>query len=86
MNITIVISLIAGLSWIVVIALLVVTVVRASRRQSIKGTVTAFVLAVIVAVLLNTISAASVFRTRVPDPPFLLPVSPCALPDGGASA
>ncbi len=61
MNITIVISLIAGLSWIVVIALLVVTVVRASRRQSIKGTVTAFVLAVIVAVLLNTISAGLVF-------------------------
>jgi len=61
MNITVVISLIAGLSWIVVIALLVVTVVRASRRQSIKGTLTAFVLSAVVALILNTVSAGLVF-------------------------
>lgn len=61
MNITIVISLIAGLSWIVVIALLAVTVVRASRRQNYKGTLTAFVLAAVVAVILNTLSAGLVF-------------------------
>ena len=61
MNITVVISLIAGLSWIAVIALLVVTVVRASRRQSIKGTLTAFVLSAVVALILNTISAGLVF-------------------------
>lgn len=61
MNITIVISMIAGLSWIVVIALLVAVVVRASRRQNIKGTVTAFILAAIVAIILNTLSAGLVF-------------------------
>jgi len=61
MNITIVVSLIAGLSWIAVIALLVITVVRASRRQSIKGTLTAFVLVAVLAVILNTISAGLVF-------------------------
>jgi len=61
MNITIVVSLIAGLSWIVVIALLVITVVRASRRQSIKGTLTAFVLAAVLAVIINTVSAGLVF-------------------------
>jgi regulator of protease activity HflC (stomatin/prohibitin superfamily) len=61
MNITVVISLIAGLSWILVIALLVVTVVRASRRQSIKGTLTAFVLSAVVALILNTVSAGLVF-------------------------
>jgi regulator of protease activity HflC (stomatin/prohibitin superfamily) len=61
MNITIVVSLIAGLSWIVVIALLVVTVVRASRQQSVKGTLTAFIIAAIVAVLINTLSAGLVF-------------------------
>jgi regulator of protease activity HflC (stomatin/prohibitin superfamily) len=61
MNITVVVSLIAGLSWIVVIALLVVTVVRASRRQSIKGTLTAFILSAVVALVLNTISAGLVF-------------------------
>jgi regulator of protease activity HflC (stomatin/prohibitin superfamily) len=61
MNITIVISLIAGLSWIAVVALLVITVVRASRRQNIKGTIVAFVLAAIVAIILNTISAGLVF-------------------------
>ena len=61
MNITIVVSLIAGLSWIVVIALLVITVVRASRRQKIKGTLAAFILAAVVAVVLNTVSAGLVF-------------------------
>ena len=65
MNITIVISLIAGLSWIVVVALLAVTVVRASRRQSTKGTTIAFVLAAVVALILTTVSKGLVFV----DPP-----------------
>ena len=61
MNITVVISLIAGLSWIVVVALLAVTVVRASRRQSTKGTTMAFVLAAVVALILTTVSKGLVF-------------------------
>jgi hypothetical protein len=61
MNITIVVSLIAGLSWIVVIALLAITVLRASRHQSIKASTTALVLVAILAIVLNTISAGLVF-------------------------
>jgi len=61
MNITIVISMIAGLTWIVVVALLVVTVVRASRRQSTKGTITAFVVAAVAALILTTVSKGLVF-------------------------
>jgi regulator of protease activity HflC (stomatin/prohibitin superfamily) len=61
MNITVVISMIAGLSWIVVVALLAVTVVRASRRQSTKGTITAFVVAAVAALLLTTVSKGLVF-------------------------
>jgi regulator of protease activity HflC (stomatin/prohibitin superfamily) len=65
MNITIVISMIAVLSWIIVVALLAVTVVRASRRQSTKGTTLAFILAAVVALILTTISKGLVFV----DPP-----------------
>jgi regulator of protease activity HflC (stomatin/prohibitin superfamily) len=61
MNITIVISLIAGLAWIVTVGMLAVTVVRASRRQSTKGTITAFVLAALVALILTTVSKGLVF-------------------------
>lgn len=61
MNITLVISMIAGLSWIIVVALLAVTVVRASRRQSTKGTITAFVISAVVALVLTTISKGLVF-------------------------
>ena len=61
MSITIVISMIAGLSWILVVGLLVVSVVRASRRQSIKGTLTAFVISAVLALLLTTVSKGLVF-------------------------
>ena len=61
MNITLVISMFAGLSWLLVVALLAVTVVRASRRQNIKGTVTAFVLSAVLALVLTTISKGLVF-------------------------
>jgi regulator of protease activity HflC (stomatin/prohibitin superfamily) len=61
MNITIVISMIAGLSWILVIGLLAVTVVRASRRQSTKGVITAFVLSAVMALVLTTVSKGLVF-------------------------
>lgn len=61
MNITVVISMIAALSWIMVVALLAVTVLRASRRQSIKGTLTAFVLSAVLALVLTTVSKGLVF-------------------------
>jgi len=61
MNITVVISLIAGLAWIVTVGMLAVTVVRASRRQSTKGTTIAFVLAAVVALILTTVSKGLVF-------------------------
>ena len=61
MNITVVISLIAGLAWVVTVGMLAVTVVRASRRQSTKGTTIAFVLAAVVALILTTISKGLVF-------------------------
>jgi regulator of protease activity HflC (stomatin/prohibitin superfamily) len=61
MSVTVVISLVAGLAWIAVVALLVVTVVRASRRQSVKGTLTLFILMTVLALILNTVSAGLVF-------------------------
>jgi len=61
MNITVVISAIAGISWIAVVGLLVFIVIRASRQQSIKGLTTGLILAIVVALLLNTVSAGLVF-------------------------
>ena len=61
MNITLVISAIAGLSWILVVAMLVFLVLRASRQQPIKGMTTGLVIALVFALILNTISAGLVF-------------------------
>ena len=61
MNITVVVSAIAGLSWLGVIALLVFTVLRASRQRPIKGTATALIAMLVFALILNTISAGLVF-------------------------
>ncbi len=61
MNITVVISAIAGLSWLVVLGVLVLVVVRASRQEPIRGLSTALVLALILALVLNTVSAGLVF-------------------------
>ncbi len=61
MNITMVISAIAGLSWVLVVAILVFVVIRASRQQPIKGMTTALVLALVFALLLNTVSTGLVF-------------------------
>ena len=61
MNITVVLSALAGLSWLAVIALLVFTVLRASRRQPIKGLVTSLILVIVLALVLNTVSAGLVF-------------------------
>jgi regulator of protease activity HflC (stomatin/prohibitin superfamily) len=61
MNIKVVLTAIAGLSWIAVVVLLVLTVVRASRRQNIKPFTTGLIVALVLALLLNTISAGLVF-------------------------
>jgi regulator of protease activity HflC (stomatin/prohibitin superfamily) len=61
MNVTVVISAIAVLSWLAVIGLLVVTVLRASRQKPVKATVTALIVTVLLALVLNTISAGLVF-------------------------
>ena len=61
MNITVVISAIAGISWIAVVGLLVFIIIRASRQQPIKGLTTGLFLAIVVALLLNTVSAGLVF-------------------------
>ncbi|MGD2156207.1 MAG: prohibitin family protein [Anaerolineales bacterium] len=61
MNIIIAMKAIAGISWLAVVGLLVVTVLRASRRQNIRALVTALILTLVVAVLINTASAGLVF-------------------------
>ena len=61
MNITLVISAIAGLSWVLVVAMLAFLVIRASRQQSIKGMTTGLIVALVFALILNTISAGLVF-------------------------
>jgi len=61
MNVTVVISAIAGLSWLAVIALLVFTVLRASRQRPVKSLVTGLIVALLLAVILNTVSAGLVF-------------------------
>ena len=49
MNITVVISAIAGLSWLLVIAMLAMVVLRASRQQSVKGLTTGLVISLVLA-------------------------------------
>jgi len=61
MNITVVLSAIAGLAWMVVIGLLALTVIRASRGQGTKGTVTGLIAMIIFALILNTVSAGLIF-------------------------
>ncbi len=61
MNVTVMISAIAGLSWLAVVGLLALTVLRASRRKPIKATTTSLIVALVLAVVLNTISAGLVF-------------------------
>lgn len=61
MNITVVVSAIAGISWLVVLGMLVLVVMRASRQQPIKGFTTGLILAIVFALLLNAVSAGLVF-------------------------
>jgi regulator of protease activity HflC (stomatin/prohibitin superfamily) len=61
MDIKFVISAIAAASWLGVVVLLVLTVIRASRRQNIKAYSTGLIIAVVLALILNTVSAGMVF-------------------------
>ena len=61
MNITIVVSAVAGLSWLLVVGLLVFTVLRASQQKTVKGLVTGLLIALLFALILNTVSAGLVF-------------------------
>lgn len=61
MNITIVVSAIAGLSWLLVVVLVALVVLRASRRQPVKAVTTGLIVSLVFALLVNTISAGLVF-------------------------
>ena len=61
MQITILVSALAMFSWLVVIGLIALTVMRARQGKKTRGTVTSIIIALITAVLLNTVSAGLVF-------------------------
>jgi regulator of protease activity HflC (stomatin/prohibitin superfamily) len=61
MNIVIVVSAIAGLSWLLVVAMIVLVVLRASRRQPIRSFTVGLIVALVFALLINTVSAGLVF-------------------------
>lgn len=61
MQITILVSALAMLSWLVVIGVIALTVLRARQGQKTRGTVMGIIIALIAAVLLNTVSAGLVF-------------------------
>jgi len=61
MQITILVSALAAFSWLLVVAFLVLTVLRARQGRKTRGTVTGIVVAVVAAILLNTLSAGLVF-------------------------
>ena len=61
MNIANALQGIASLSWLVLIAIVIVTVVRASRKQNVKGLSTLALVLLIVSILLTTIGAGLVF-------------------------
>ena len=61
MQITILVSALAAFSWLLVVAFLVLTVLRARQGRKTRGTVTGIVIAVVAAIILNTASAGLVF-------------------------
>lgn len=61
MNIASVIGAVASLSWLLVVGAVVVTVVRASRGRGTKGAATMIVTAILLALVLTTISQGLVF-------------------------
>jgi len=61
MQITILVSALAMFSWLVVIGLIALAVMRARQGRKTRGSVTGIIVALVVAVLLNTVSAGLVF-------------------------
>ena len=61
MQITVLVSALAAFSWLLVVAFLVLTVLRARQGRKTRGTVTGIVIAVVAAIILNTASAGLVF-------------------------
>ncbi len=61
MNIASVAQAVAGLSWLLVVGIIVLVVFRASRGQRIRGSSTLVIVAVLLAVVFNSVSAGLVF-------------------------
>jgi regulator of protease activity HflC (stomatin/prohibitin superfamily) len=61
MQITILVSALAMFSWLVVVGVIALAVLRAREGRKARGTVTGIIIALVVAVLLNTVSAGLVF-------------------------
>ena len=61
MNIASVIGAVASLSWLLVIGAIAITVVRASRGRGTKGAATMIIVAVVLALILTTVSQGLVF-------------------------
>ncbi|NQS92238.1 MAG: prohibitin family protein [Chloroflexi bacterium] len=61
MQITILVAAFAAFSWLVVIAFVALAVMRARQGKKTRGSITGIIVAVVAAVLLNTVSAGLVF-------------------------
>ncbi len=61
MQITILVAALAAFSWLVVIAFIALTVLRARQGKKTRGSITGIIVALVSAVLLNTVSAGLVF-------------------------
>jgi regulator of protease activity HflC (stomatin/prohibitin superfamily) len=61
MQITILVSALAMFSWLVVIGLIALAVLRVRQVKNTRGTVTGIIIALVVAVILNTVSTGLVF-------------------------
>ncbi len=61
MQITILVSALAAFSWLMVIGFLALMILRARQGKKTRGTVTGIIVALVAAVILNTVSAGLVF-------------------------
>jgi regulator of protease activity HflC (stomatin/prohibitin superfamily) len=61
MQITILVSALAAFSWLVVIAFIALTILRARQGKKARGSVTGIIVGLVAAVILNTVSAGLVF-------------------------
>lgn len=61
MQITILVSALAAFSWLLVVAFLVLTVLRARQGKKTRATVTGIIVSIVAAIVLNTVSAGLVF-------------------------